>query len=44
MSCVENVVQTILSDYEDDRDINKTDIYNQPDKTEIIDIINKYYI
>lgn len=43
MSCVENVVQTILSDYEDDRDINKTDIYNQPDKTEIIDIINKLF-
>ena len=43
MNCVENVVQTILSDYEDDRDINKTDIYNQPDKTEIIDIINKLF-
>lgn len=38
---VESIVQTILSDYEDDRAINKTDIYNQPDKNAILDIIQK---
>ena len=38
---VENIVQLILEDYEDDRAINKTDLYNQPDKNAIIDIVEK---
>ena len=28
---VEHIVQKILNDYSDDRAINKTDLYNQPD-------------
>lgn len=38
---IENIVQLILSDYSDDRAINKTDFSNQPDKIAIIDIIEK---
>lgn len=38
---VENIVELILKDYEDGRAINKTDIYNQPDKKAIIDIVEK---
>ena len=38
---VENIVQLILEDYEDERVINKTDLYNQPDKGAIIDIVDK---
>lgn len=38
---VENIVQLILSDYEDDRAVNKTDLYNQPDKKAIIDVLEK---
>lgn len=38
---VEHIVQKILNDYSDDRAINKTDLYNQPDKEAIIDILEK---
>lgn len=38
---ISNVVSDILEDYEDERIINKIDIYNQPDKESIIDVINK---
>ncbi|MCQ2465203.1 MAG: serine acetyltransferase [Oscillospiraceae bacterium] len=38
---VNQIVQTILADYEDNRTINKTDLVNQPDKDAIIDIIEK---
>ena len=38
---VADIVQLILGDYEDERVINKTDLYNQPDKKAIIDIVDK---
>lgn len=38
---VEHIVQSILSDYADDRAINKTDLYNQPDKEAVIDLLDK---
>lgn len=38
---VENIVQSILKDYDDDRAINKIDLYNQPDKKAIIYIVEK---
>lgn len=38
---IENAVQKILADYTDYKAINKTDIYNQPDKEAIIDVVNK---
>lgn len=38
---VESIVQLILEDYVDERAINKTDLYNQPDKKAIIDIVEK---
>lgn len=38
---IEKVVQNILDDYLDDRSINKTDIFNQPDKEAIIDVVDK---
>ena len=38
---VERVVQEILEDYNRDSVLNKLDIYNQPDKKAIIDIIDK---
>lgn len=38
---VNQIVQTILEDYEDSRTINKTDLGNQPDKEAVIDIIDK---
>lgn len=41
---VDNIVDAILADYDDDRVINKTDVYNQPDKDAIIDIINKMMV
>ncbi|MDE5780968.1 MAG: serine acetyltransferase [Lachnospiraceae bacterium] len=40
-SRVQSIVQLILEDYEDERSINKTDLYNQPDKNAIIDIVEK---
>ncbi len=38
---VEKVVQEILEDYSRDSILNKLDIYNQPDKKAIIEIIDK---
>ncbi|MDE6023905.1 MAG: serine acetyltransferase [Lachnospiraceae bacterium] len=38
---VESIVRLMLDDYNDDRVINKTDLYNQPDKKAIIDIVEK---
>lgn len=38
---IENIVQLILDDYEDDRAVNKTDLYNQPNKEAIIDVVEK---
>ena len=38
---VEQIVQTILHDYEDDKYVNNTDLYNQPDKKAIIELIEK---
>lgn len=41
MEKVDGIVQTILADYGDDRAINRTELYNQPDKSAILDIIRK---
>lgn len=41
MDRVEGIVQRILDDYTDERAVNKTDLYNQPDKKAVIDIIGK---
>lgn len=38
---IEEIVNLVLSDYNDDRAINKIDIGNQPDKNAIIDIVDK---
>ena len=38
---VDHIVQTILRDYEDGKYINNTDLYNQPDKKAIIEIVEK---
>ena len=38
---IHKVVDRIISDYEDDRTVNKIDIYNQPDKKAIEDIVKK---
>lgn len=38
---IENIVQNILADYDHDSVINKNDVYNQPDKDAIVDIVNK---
>ncbi len=38
---VEGIVQMILDDYTDERVVNKTDLYNQPDKKAVINIIGK---
>ena len=38
---VEGIVRLILDDYTDERAINKTDLYNQPDKKAVIDIVEK---
>ena len=37
----EIIVENILKDYESDREINKIDLHNEPDKEAIIDIIDK---
>lgn len=37
----QEIVSLILKDYEDDRQINKRDMRNQPDKTVIIDVVEK---
>jgi serine O-acetyltransferase len=41
---VNGILTTILDDYKDDRAVNKMDIYNQPDKTEIINILENLFI
>ena len=38
---IENVVDSILEDYHNERDIDKIDLFRQPDKEIIIDIIGK---
>ncbi len=38
---VESIVQLILDDHTDERAVNKIDLYNQPDKKAIIDIVKK---
>lgn len=38
---IEDIVQNILADYDHDNVINKNDVYNQPDKDAIEDIVNK---
>lgn len=38
---IESVVDTILEDYRKGRDIDRMELYRQPDKDVIIDIINK---
>ena len=40
---IETIVNIILDDYDDDRVINKTDLYNQPDKAAILDIVHKLF-
>ena len=38
---IENVVDTILRDYQQDRSIDKMDLFRHPDKDVIIDVIEK---
>ena len=38
---IEEVVNTILSDYEDERTVNRIDICNQPDRKAIVDVVEK---
>ena len=38
---IEQVVDTILEDYQNGRDIDKMDLFRQPDKEVVIDIIGK---
>ena len=38
---ISEVVDLILSDYDDDRTVNKIDITNQPDKRAIVDVVEK---
>lgn len=38
---IDDIVNLILDDYEGERTINKIDIYNQPDKEAIANVINK---
>lgn len=38
---IADIVNMIISDYDDDRTVNKIDIYNQPDKKAIVDIVEK---
>ena len=38
---IENIVDTILADYQGDRDIDKIDLFSHPDKAIIIDMIQK---
>lgn len=38
---IDEVVSLIISDYEDERTVNKIDLYNQPDKKAIVDIVEK---
>lgn len=38
---IDDIVNLILDDYENEKTINKIDIYNQPDKEAIANVINK---
>ena len=38
---ISEVVDLILNDYEDERTVNQIDIHNQPDKSAIIDVVEK---
>ena len=38
---IEALVDTILGDYQNGRDIDRLDLFRQPDKDIVIDIINK---
>lgn len=38
---IRGIVDTILEDYNSDRAIDKLDLFNQPDKQEIVDIVHK---
>ena len=38
---VRNIVENILSDYKNGRDIDKLTVFHQPDKEAIIDIVTK---
>jgi len=38
---ISEVVDLILDDYNDDRTVNQIDIFNQPDKTAVIDVVEK---
>ena len=38
---IENIVDTILADYQGDRDIDKIDLFSHPDKAIITDMIHK---
>lgn len=38
---VENIVGFILEDYKNEKDIDRINIFNKPDKAEVIDIVNK---
>ena len=38
---IESLVDTILVDYKNDRDIDKLELHRQPDKDVVIDIIEK---
>ncbi len=38
---IEEIVDLIISDYEDDRTVNRVDILNQPDKKAIVDVLEK---
>ncbi len=40
---ISGVVDLILNDYEDDRTVNQIDMHNQPDKTAIIDVVEKLF-
>ena len=40
---IESVVDSILDDYRNGRDIDKLDVFRQPDKDTIIDVIQKLY-
>ena len=38
---VRDVIVRILADYDDDRNVNKIDIQNQPDKQAVTEIVEK---
>lgn len=38
---ISEIVDIILSDFDDDRTVNKIDIYNQPDKSAVVDVVEK---